>query len=182
MLGRPGPTFAVMGHSGASAVLSQAATEDDLWQQFASHKEVPAAQAAPSAPSAKGGSWCGGVVQHLTLGARASAKLTFVLSWHFPNRVRDLSVGAGTYDSILPAVLGNQYDNWFADSLAVATYMAAAKAELQAKTRLYRDTIFASTLPPDVVDSAAGRVACLRSATMWWTKGGVVMGTEGNGT
>jgi hypothetical protein len=36
---------------------SQAATEEDLWQQFSSHKEVPAAQAAASAPSAKGASW-----------------------------------------------------------------------------------------------------------------------------
>ncbi len=36
---------------------AQAATEEDLWQQFSSHKEVPAAQGAASAPSAKGASW-----------------------------------------------------------------------------------------------------------------------------
>ncbi len=29
---------------------------------------------------------CGGVVQHVSLGPRATAKLTFILSWHFPNR------------------------------------------------------------------------------------------------
>jgi hypothetical protein len=40
--------------------------------------------------------------------------------------------------------------------------------------------MFESTVPPTVLDSAAGRVACMRSATMWWTKDGIVQGCEGN--
>ena len=38
-----------------------------------------------------------------------------------------------------------------------------------------------STVPPDLLDSAAGRLAVMRSATMWWTKAGIVLGCEGNG-
>ena len=50
--------------------------------------------------------------------------------------------------------------------------------------------MFASTIPPELLDSAAGRVACMRSATMFWTNqscslnygsNGCILGSEGNG-
>ena len=35
-------------------------------------------------------------------------------------------------------------------------------------TRDYRDAMFSTSMPPDVLN-AAGRAAMMRSATMWWT-------------
>jgi len=136
--------------------------------------------------------------------------LRFALSWHFPNRQREESVkGSNRWDKILPAVLGNDYAQWLADATAAAQYVAANCKALLGSTRLYVDTMYSSSLPWELVDSAAGptrdssrpfpslpfpsshedhhlpcvsgRAAVLRSPTMWRTAAGVVMGSEGNG-
>ena len=86
-----------------------------------------------------------------------------MLAWHFPNRGRDASVGPA-YHAILPPVLGNAYAQRFPDAAAVAGHVAAHLAALTAPTRLYRDTVFATTAPAALVDSAAGRVAVKESA------------------
>ena len=66
----------------------------------------------------------------------------------------------------LPAVLGNYYNNEFDDASAAADYVAANITQLTNITRTYRDIMFRSTVPPQLLDSAAGRVAVLRSPTM----------------
>jgi uncharacterized protein (DUF608 family) len=170
------------GSKTALGVLPQATSEADLWGQFVAGKEQPPAAAAATPPSAAGVSWCGGVVQAVTVAPGATETVTFVLAWNFPNRERDLSCG-NAYKSILPPVLGNRYSSWFADAAAAAAYVAepAQMAYLLGTTRLYRDAIFSTTIPPCLLDSAAGRVAHLRCPTMWWCADGTVMGSEGNG-
>ena len=78
-------------------------------------------------------------------------------------------------------MLGNNYNNWFADATAAADYTSANIASLTTVTRLYRNTMFSSTIPPGLLDSAAGRAAVMRSPTMWWSEAGIVLGCEGNG-
>jgi hypothetical protein len=117
--------------------------------------------------------------------ASGTTTVSFCLAWHFANRGREASVGKA-YDAILPDVLGNMYGRWFEDARAVSSYVVGNLPHLLSTTRLYRDTLFSSTIPPPLLDSAAGRVAVMRSATMWWAAlsneaDGVVMGTEGNG-
>ena len=163
-------------------VLTAAADEADLFASFAAGKEVPVGSpgAVPSAGSAPGKSWCGGVVQTTTVPARSTVTVTFVLTWHFPNRTRDLCVG-GAYKNILPAVIGNMYSNWFKDAAAVLAYVQAHGGGLCAATRTYVDALYSSTIPYSLLDSAAGRTAVMRSPTMFWSAAGVVLGTEGNG-
>ena len=163
-----------------TGVLPQATTEADLFAQFVGGKEVPPVSAPTTAPSAAGTTWFGGVVQSVTVPAGGSASVTFVLGWHFPNRMLHNSVGK-SWDNQLPARLGNRYNTWFKDATAVSGYMIQNFAPLRDATRLYRDTMFGSTVPAPLLDSAAGRVAHMRCPTMWWTEDGIVMGTEGNG-
>ncbi|VEU40362.1 unnamed protein product [Pseudo-nitzschia multistriata] len=47
-------------------------------------------------------------------------------------------------------------------------------------TRLYVETLYSSTIPWEILESAAGRVAVARSPTMFWTESGIVLGNEGN--
>jgi hypothetical protein len=111
--------------AGAAAVtcgvIAGEADEVSLWQTFVSGGEKPVSTATPTAPSAAGTSYCGGVVQSVIVPAGGTASVTFVLAWHFPNRARETSVGK-TWDKNLPAVLGNKYSTWWADANAVASY------------------------------------------------------------
>jgi uncharacterized protein (DUF608 family) len=173
-------TAAAAAAATTTTVIPGAASETDLWQAFCAGADVPPASADPTPPSAAGTSPCAGVVQTVTVPAHGSATVTFVTTWHFPNRQRDGSCGTA-YGNILPAVLGNRYAEWFADARAVAAYVVSRLDYLLPTTRDYRDAMFATTMPPDVLDMAAGRAAVMRSATMWWTRDGVVMGCEGNG-
>ena len=162
-------------------VLPQAASEEELWAAFvAKTSDADPATAAPTPPSAAGTAPVGGVVQSVSVPPGQSVTLTFCTSWHFANRQRNSSCGGG-YAGILPEVLGNRYAAWFADAGAVADYTIGQLTYLLQTTRLYRDTMFATTMPPELLDSAAGRAAVMRCGTMWWTRDGTVMGTEGNG-
>ena len=160
-------------------VISQAADEEDLFAQFSSGKfQSPTTAATP--PSAAGKSWCGGVVQTVTVAGGATTTVDFYLSWHFPNRSRGGSCGRGR-QTILPDIIGNYYDNLFSSAEAVAEGVHKQIDYLRGTTRQYTNAVFGSTVPPDLLDSAAGRLAVARSATMWWNKSGIVLGCEGNG-
>ena len=72
-------------------VIAQVDTEDALFAAFAAGKTKPPT-VAPTPPSAVGASWCGGVVQTVTVPAGGSMTLDFLLAWHFPNRSLKQSV------------------------------------------------------------------------------------------
>jgi non-lysosomal glucosylceramidase len=159
-------------------VITQATDEEDLFAQFAAGKFQPTT-APPTPPSAAGTSWCGACVQTVTVAAGATTTVDFYLTWHFPNRS---AAGSGaTRPGLLPKVLGNYYDNLYSDAEAVAAGVHKQIGYLRGTTRDYTRALFESTVPPDLLDSAAGRLAVARSATMWWTKAGIVLGCEGNG-
>lgn len=89
--------IAAVNAAGATTTVIPAGTsEEDLWAKFTGNQGVNPATATPSAPSAAGASWCAGAVQAVTVQPGASTTVTFVLSWHFPNRMRDACVGAAS--------------------------------------------------------------------------------------
>ena len=80
--------------SASVTVLTQAASEADIFAQFVAKKDVAPSAAVPSTASAAKASWVGGVVGAVTLEPGATATITFVLAWHFPNRSTVRSVSA----------------------------------------------------------------------------------------
>ena len=179
-------TFGTVAIAGVAArgvnveVISQAANEQDLFATFEAGAFQPTtAPATPSSPANT--SYCGAVVQTVTVPAGGSQAVDFYLCWHFPNRSRSRSVPDRPYEKLLPSVLGNYYANLFGNARDVAVSVHRRIAYLRGATRAYVDALYGSTIPPDLLDSAAGRLAVMRSPTMWWTHAGVVMGTEGNG-
>ena len=54
-------------------------------------------------------------------------------------------------------------------------------AMLTQKTRAFRDAMFNSTLPWQLIDSAAGRVSVLKSPTSMWHGDGNFYAFEGSG-
>ena len=85
------------------------------------------------------------------------------------------------WDGVLPKTLGNHYNNRFSSAKDVVSKASPRLEQLRSTTRRYVEILFGSTVPPQIVESAAGRLAVMRSPTMFWSEAGVVLGTEGNG-
>ena len=85
------------------------------------------------------------------------------------------------WDGVLPKTLGNHYNNRFSSAKDVVSKASPRLEQLRSTTRRYVEILFGSTVPPPIVESAAGRLAVMRSPTMFWREAGVVLGTEGNG-
>ena len=155
-------------------VIPGAANEEDMFNKFEANAVESPLKASATPASATGASWCGAAVQSVTVAPGESKTVTFVLSWYFPNRP-SYSARAN-----LPSTLGNMYNNWFADAVDVCKQFATNQAALCTTTRKYRDTMYATSIPWSFLETAAGRLACMRSPTMFWTEKGVVLGNEGN--
>ncbi|OEU08666.1 hypothetical protein FRACYDRAFT_249567 [Fragilariopsis cylindrus CCMP1102] len=131
---------------------------------------------------------------------------TFVLSWHFPYRP-----STSPRDNLpSTSIWGNQYNKWFTDAKDVACqfcddqctstnddYSPKIKKatlgtiSLLELTRLYVKTLYGSTIPYEILESAASKLATMRSPTMFWIEPppstaddpnatGIVLGNEGN--
>ncbi len=96
--------------------------------------------------------------------------VTFALTWHFPN----VSHGHGSWGG-----KGNNYANWWKDSLDVADHLLRNLENLTRKTRLYHDTLYESNLPWWLLDRISSQLVVLRSPTCFWTKEGYFGGWEG---
>jgi len=93
--------------------------------------------------------------------------------------MRETSTGKN-YDSILPSRLGNEYNNHYKNATDVISYFESSNTTLIDLTRTYVNAAYSSTIPPTILQSAFGRVAVLRSPTMWICEDGTTLGCEGN--
>ncbi|MFU8780984.1 MAG: GH116 family glycosyl-hydrolase, partial [Kiritimatiellia bacterium] len=98
----------------------------------------------------------------------AERTVTFVLSWYFPGG----DFGRTDSETWSFPHGGNQYENWFADAADVDRYLAANLDRLDAQTRLYHDTVYASNLPRYALDRITSNLSVLKSPTCFWLKDG----------
>jgi non-lysosomal glucosylceramidase len=130
-----------------------------------------------SAAEAAFGAWhpadrfVGGIVRPIDLAPGARAEATFALTWHFPHlHVRKVHKASGRY-----------YANRFKSSRDVATHVAASRAHLEAKTRLWRDTWYDSSLPWWFLDRTFANASTLATSTSYRFSNGRFYGWEGVG-
>ena len=116
--------------------------------------------------------------------------VTFALTWHFPNvhqmwgsstaekfwkggflQWKSIS-GGGQYANWSATAVGRQYANWWPDASAVAKDLVARLPELERRTRLFHDTLYASNLPRWLLDGLSSQIAILRSPTCFWNRDG----------
>ncbi len=111
---------------------------------------------------------------------QASTTFSFALAWYFPNRYVNWSqAGFGIPDSKSKLFLGNQYANTFGSIVEVLEYTRDNSARLVAETRDFRDAMFNTSLPWQLVDSCAGRIAPIRSPSCMWLGDGTLYSFEG---
>ena len=126
--------------------------------------------------------------EHGTLAARIDLRpgekkqVRFVIAWNFPvgsiywfNR---RSPSAPFYEGHAPT-WKNYYATQWANSLATAADAFARWPTLEGETVAFRDTLFGSSFPVEIIDAVSGTLGVLRSATVIRLEGGALWGWEG---
>jgi len=133
----------------------------------------------------------GSLAAGVTIPPRGTREITFLLTWHFPNRQTWTPAKAekptdgkaegncGCGAACDPNYIGNYYATQYADAWAVAERTAAALPKLEAETVEFVDTFCKSDLPQAVKEAALCNVSTLRTQTCFRTDDGRFYGFEG---
>ncbi len=154
----------------------------DFWDDFSSDgklEERPAAERDdPTASLAMG----------FRVPAQATRHVTFLLTWHFPNRLvwspkPELSTGCCAGDNCMkdPNRVGNEYTTRFKDAWDVALQTASHLPQLEADTLAFVNAFVSSNLPGVVKEAALYNLSTLRSQTAFRAEDGRLYGWEGCG-
>jgi uncharacterized protein (DUF608 family) len=111
-----------------------------------------------------------------TLAPGETTTIPIILAWHFPNSHTSVGVMAGEEVS---RAWHPYYTTHWEDARAVAEYVLDNLDDLYRRTAAFRDALFASTLPPAVLDAVSANLAILKSPTVLRQANGNLWGWEG---
>lgn len=119
----------------------------------------------------------GSVVAAVKASAGQTKRVRFVLSWNVPNNYNYWD----EYKDEDGNHIGwkNYYAKIFGGSADSALYSLENWDMLYNRTRLFRDLLYGSTLPKEVIDAAASNLAVLKSPTVLRLEDGSFYGWEG---
>ena len=110
-----------------------------------------------------------------TLGPRKSRSITFLIAWHFPNRITWTPRKQGRRDDII----GNYYTEQYRDAWHAAESVAAELGKLESRTVSFVESLCRCDLPVSVKEAALFNLSTLRSQTCFRTPDGRFYGFEG---
>lgn len=121
----------------------------------------------------------GTIAARVTVAPGETRTIRFAISWHFPVgqvywRQGQLNGETGTWR--------NYYASQWADSRAVLAEAFARWDELRAPTFAFRDTLFGTSFPVDIIDAVQGTMSILRTATVMRLENGELWAWEGQFT
>ena len=100
----------------------------------------------------------------------------FVLSWYIPNNVN-------YWDKKREERFGKTWKNYYAKLYSSASHAGVRSLrdfdDLYSRTLEYKNTIFNSTLDPDIIDAAASTLSVIKTATVFRLENGEFYGWEG---
>jgi len=111
----------------------------------------------------------GSLATHFKMLPNATKTVTYLISWHFPNRF-----------GWSKTVIGNYYTTRYSDALDVVEKELPKLPMLKEKTAEFVNTIIASDLPLEVREAALSNAANLRTQTVFRGKTGHLFGWEGS--
>ena len=169
----------------AIAALSENTSITERWTDFdalwgALRDNGVLLPSAPAGESPGGRTWNGAVAVHMSVAPGETCREAFVIAWQFPNHyVNWDQQGFGIADTKSKFFLGNACSNWFGDAMDVVRYVRDNYERLARNTRLYRDSIYDSTLPYWFIDRVTSQAATLRTQTCLWNEDCNFHGFEG---
>ena len=112
----------------------------------------------------------------LKVGAGEKKSIRFVMSWYVPNNYN-------YWEKKNEERIGASWKNYYAKLYSSAADAAARSLrdfdDLYSRTLEYKNTLFSSTLDPDVIDAAASTLSVIKSATVFRLENGEFYGWEG---
>ncbi len=111
--------------------------------------------------------------------AGGSREITFLWTWHFPNRRAWGLTPTGGVNSYADDVIGNLYTTRFVDAWDAAVTIAPDLPALEAASLRFVDAFVASDLPAAVKEAALFNLSTLRTQTCFQTPDGYFYGWEG---
>ena len=161
-------------HRTAWADLSWGDSLLDFWDDFSADGRLEERDGKVDAPVAS-------LAARTVLPPFGERALTFLLTWHFPNRMawQPQEVPAGAESN--PNWVGNYYATQYRDAWDCARRTASDLAALEADTLLFVGAFCASDLPEVVKEAALYNLSTLRTQTCFRTADGRFYGWEGCG-
>ena len=144
----------------------------DFWDDLTDDGHLEERGSSGDAPPAS-------LAAQIEIGPEETRELTFLVTWHFPNRQtwspaeRDEECCAGA-DRI-----GNYYTTRFEDAWDAAEKIAPQLDELEAETLQFVNSFCSTDLPEEIKEAALFNLSTLRSQTCFRTEDGRFYGWEG---
>ena len=133
-------------------------------------------------PSEEGKTDAGSIAATKTVNPGESQDFTFIISWFFPNRVKNWTQRLGDCGPDCDGtheIAKNRYTLRFSDAWEVAEYYLDTREHLEGYSRRFSETLYSSTIPSYVLDAVASNITVLRSNTCFWLEDGTFFGFEG---
>jgi uncharacterized protein (DUF608 family) len=140
----------------------------DFWDDFAADGSPDNRKASTDSPMAS-------LSVLLTLPPATTRTVTFLITWHFPNR-RTWTPRSPEVDE---DIIGNYYTTHFSDAWDAAEKIAPQLPEAERRTVSFVRSLCECDLPQEVREAALFNVSTLRSQTCFRTPDGRFFGFEG---
>ena len=155
----------------------------DFWDTFSTTGILPEHHYGPSEEGQRD---AGAVGARITLKPGETQRVTFYLTWYFPNFEKywhNNGVGCTGKDCTCSPkpVWRNYYASQFNDALDVARKLRDREVELHATTERFHNALFSSTMPPSVLDAVSSQMAILKTTTCTRLEDGTFYAFEGCG-
>jgi non-lysosomal glucosylceramidase len=145
----------------------------DFWDDLLADGHLDERKSTVDAPT-------GSLAVSLVVSANGTTDVTFLLTWHFPNRLswRAPARNPQTWDDNLRWI-GNYYAQKFEDAWGAARNIAPRLTDLENGTKEFAGAVCDSDLPLSVREAALFNLSTLRTQTCFRTPDGYLFGWEG---
>ena len=127
-----------------------------------------------------GRTWTGSLAVKKKLKPGEEEVINFFVAWNFPNRLVDWHINRALIDDTKSEYwIGNQYNEWFDNSLEVIKYVKSNLQFLTNYTSKFHDAFYSSSLPSEVLTSISATISTIRTPTCLWIRDGSFHGFEG---
>ncbi|MCP4395814.1 MAG: hypothetical protein GY801_00680, partial [bacterium] len=121
---------------------------------------------------------------HVNLDPGETQTVRFIMTWNFPNchnywNPESCDCHDSACEPAKPATWKNYYRTLFDNSAASALYSLTNWQRLSAETLAFKDALFASTLPTEVLDAVSANISILKTPTCLRLEDGSFYGFEG---
>lgn len=143
-----------------------------FWDQISEHGVLN--ENRESVEADDGRTDVGSIGLKVSLKPGETVTLPVMITWHMPNFEK--------YWGGEQPLWKNYYASLFSDAMGVADYIGGKIEQLESETRLFKNSLFDSTLPECVLDAVSSQISILKSTTCLRMPDGTFYGFEGCNT